>query len=92
MVVGSSGVEGVAGGELRDGGGFGWFWGSGLRWFLVEAEALGSSARPWGDGWWCWKDGGGSGGDALHWIVAATELAGDGEESFPTSIARCWGH
>ena len=86
------GTEEVTGGELRRGRWFGSKWGFGLWWSLVEAEALGSSARPWGDGWWCWMDGGGSGCDALHWIVVATELAGDGEESFPTSIAGCWGH
>ena len=81
------GVKGVAGGELRDGRRFGNNWGFGLWWLPVEAEVLGGSARSRGNGWWCWMDGGGSGCDALHWIVAATELAGDGEESFPTSIA-----
>ena len=87
MVVGSTVVEGVAGGELRGGGGFGWFRIYELRWSLVESEALGSSARPWGNVWWCWMDGGGPGCDVLYWIAAATELAGGGEESFPTSIA-----
>ena len=69
--------------EVASGG----IWGFALRWLPVEAEGLGGSARSRGNGWWCWMDGGGSGCDALHWIVAATELAGDGEESFPTSIA-----
>ena len=89
MVVGSSGVEGVTGGELRGGRWFGSKVGFGLRWFLVEAEVLGSSARLWGDGWWRWMDGGGSGCDAPHWIEAATELAGDEEEGPSPSIAGC---
>ena len=81
------GTEEVTGGELRGGRWFGSKGGFGLWWSLVDAEALGSSARLWGDGWWRWMGGGGSGCDALHWIEAVTELAGDGEESFPTSIA-----
>ena len=87
VVAGSAGVEGVAGGELRGGGGFGWVWGFTLWWFPITIERLGSFARLRGRGWWRWMGGGGSGCDALHWIEAATELAGDGEESFPTSIA-----
>ena len=44
MVAGSPEVEGVAGGDLRGGGGYGSEVGFGLRWFPIEAEALGSSA------------------------------------------------
>ena len=81
------GTEEVTGGELRGGRWFGSKVSFRLWWSLVEAEALGSSARPWGDGWWRWMGGGGPGCDVLYWIAAATELAGGGEESLPTSIA-----
>ena len=63
-----AGTEEVTGGELRGGRWFGSKVGFGLWWSLVEAEALGSSARLWGDGWWRWMGGGGSGCDALRWI------------------------
>ena len=87
VVVGSSGVEGVAGGELRGGGGFVLFWGSGLRWFSSEFEVLGGSARPRGRGWWHWLDGCGSGCDERGRSVAAAEPTGDGEEGLPPSLA-----
>ena len=45
MVARLVGTKGVAGGELRGGGGFGRIWGSGLRWFPVVFERLGSSAK-----------------------------------------------
>ena len=81
------GTEEVTSGELRGGRWFGSKWGFGLWWSLVVAEALGSSARLWGDSWWRWMGGGRSGCDVWHWIAAATELAGGGEENLPTSIA-----
>ena len=48
VVVGSMVVGGVAGGELRGGGGYASEVVFGLRWFPIEAEALGSSARTKG--------------------------------------------
>ena len=54
MLVGSTVVEGVTGGELRGGGDLGWFGVFELRWSLVESEALGSSARTRGSEWWRW--------------------------------------
>ena len=83
------GTEEVTGGELRGGRRFGSRVGFGLRWSLVEAEALGSSARLWGDSWWRWIGGGSPGCDEWHWIAAATELAGDEEERTFSSIAGC---
>ena len=50
-----AGVEGVASGELRDGGGLRMIWGFVLWWLPVEAERLGGSARARGVGWWPWK-------------------------------------
>ena len=44
MVDWPAGTEGVAGSELRGGGGFERIWGFGLRWFPVEAEVMGGSA------------------------------------------------
>ena len=81
------GTEKVTGGELRGGRWFGSRVGFGLRWSLVEAEALGSSARLWGSSWWCWIGGGSSGCDEWLWIAAATELAGDKEEGLSPTIA-----
>ena len=80
------GTEEVTGGELRGGRRFGSKVSFGLWWSLVEAEALGSSARLWGDVWWRWIGGGGSGCDALHWIEAAVAAAGGGEDDLPGSI------
>ena len=89
MVEGSSEVEGIAGGELRGGGGYGGEVVFGLRWSPIEAEALGSSARLWGNSWWHRIGGGGPGCGEWPWIAAATELAGDEEgRTFP-SIAGC---
>ena len=87
MVVRSPGVGGVAGGELRGGGGFGWFWGSGLRWFSSEFEVLGGSASSRGNGWWCWMDGGGSGCDERYRKAAAAEPAGVEEDGYQPPIA-----
>ena len=53
VVVGSTVVGGVTGGELHGGGGYGSEVGFGLRWFSIEAEVLGSSARSRGVGWRC---------------------------------------
>ena len=87
MVVGQAGTEEVTGGELRGGRWFGSKGGFRLWWSLVEAEALGSSARLWGDVWWRWMHGGGPGCDELLQSSAAVELAGDEEESPSSSIA-----
>ena len=57
MVDRLAGTNGVAGGELRGGGGVGRIWGFGLWWFLIVFERLGGSARPWGVERWCWKCG-----------------------------------
>ena len=57
MVAGSTVVGGVAGGELRGGEGYGSEVSFGLRWFPIEAEALGSSARTRGSEWWRWMGG-----------------------------------
>ena len=86
MVEGSSAVEGIAGGELRGGEGYGGEVLFVLRWSLIEDEQLGSSARTRGGDWWCWIGGGGLGCDERHWIAAATELAGVEEDSHYRSI------
>ena len=52
MVARLAWVKGVAGGELRGGGGFRWFGGFELRWSLVEFERLGGSMRSRGVVWW----------------------------------------
>ena len=52
VVARQVGTEGVAGGELRGGGGFGWFGGFELWWSLVAFEKLGGSVRSRGNGWW----------------------------------------
>ena len=87
MVARLAGVEGVASSELRGGGGFGRIWGFGLRWFPVEAEGWGGSARSRGRGWEHWMDGGGPACDELNRSVAAAELAGDEEDGLPPSMA-----
>ena len=87
VVEGLAGTQGVAGGELRGGRRFGSNWGLVLRWFLVEAEGLGGSARSRGRGWWHWRDGRGSACDEWHRSMAAAELIGDEEEGFPPSIS-----
>ena len=81
------GTEKVTGGELRGGRRFGSRVGFGLRGSLVEAEALESSARLWGNSWWRWIGGGGPGCGELLQSSAAVELAGDEEESPSSSIA-----
>ena len=82
-----AGVEGVAGGELRDGGGFGRFWGLELRWFPVVFERWGGSARFRGVERWLQTDEGGSGCDERDQNVAAAELTGEGEDGISLSIA-----
>ena len=86
MVVGSTEVEGVAGGELRGGEGYGSEVGFGLQWFPIEAEALGSSARTRGSEWWRWMGGGVSGCDEWHQKAAAAEPAGVGEDGLSQPI------
>jgi hypothetical protein len=87
VVKSLAGTEVDAGGELRGGDGFGRDWGSGLWWFPIKFEGWGGSVRSRGRGWWYWMDGEGSGCGARHRNVAAATLFGDGEESFPPSIA-----
>ena len=87
MIERVAGTKGVAGGELRGGGGFGRIWGFGLWWFPVEAERLGGSTRSRGGACKHWMDGGCSACDVWHRSVAAAELIGDEEEGFPPSIA-----
>ena len=55
MVARKVGTEGVAGGELRGGDGFGWILGLGLWWFPNAFEGLSGSARLRGRGWWHWE-------------------------------------
>ena len=80
MVAGSTVVGGVAGGELRGGGGYGSEVGFGLRWFPIEAEAQGSSARARGSEWWRWMGKGVRGCDEWHRKAAAAEPAGVGAD------------
>ena len=89
MVAGSSGVEEIAGGELRGGEGYSGEVVFGLRWSPIEVGLLGSSARTRGSYWWRWLGGEGSGCSVLHRSAAAAELAGVGEMAFPSqSTAR----
>ena len=60
VVARLAGVEGVTGGELRGGGGFGRFWGLELRWFPIMPERWGGSARFRRVERWLQMDGGGS--------------------------------
>ena len=83
------GAKGVAGGEPRGGGSFGWVWGSGMPWLPTVFEMLGSSAGSRGVERWCWKGRGGPGYDGRRWGMAATEPAGDGEDGFPPLISGC---
>ena len=86
MVVGSTEVEGVAGGELHGGGGYGSEGGFGLWWFPIEVEALGISARTRGSEWWRWMGGGVAGYDEWHRKAAAAEPAGVGGDGLFRSI------
>ena len=90
VVAGSSEVEGVAGGELRGGGGYGGEVVFGLRWSPIKAEVLGSSARAMGSDWWRWMGGGVAGCDVSHRSLAVAELAGDEEDGHYGSI-HCLG-
>ena len=80
MVVGSPGVLGVAGGELRGGGRLRWIWGFRPWWFLAVSGRLGSSAGSSGVGRWR------LGGKGRSWCVgtdrdeAAAELTGEVED------------
>ena len=86
MVERLAGANGVAGGELRGGVGFGRIWGFGLRWFPIKFERWGGSARSRRVEWRRWMDRGGSARDARHRSVAAAELARDGEDGLFRSI------
>ena len=85
-------MKGVAGGELRDGGSFGMNWGFDLWWFPVEFEVLVGSARLRGREWWHWMDERSFTRDELDRRATADELAGDGEEGFPPSLAGRGAH
>ena len=87
VVARVAGGEGVTGGELRGGGGFGRFWGLELRWFSIVFERWGGSARFRGVERWLQADGGGSGCNERDRNVAAAELTGEGEDGLPWSIA-----
>ena len=87
MVERLAGVKGVAGGELRGGRRLRESWGFVLQWFPVEAEGLGGFARSRGTGRWLWMGWGGLACDEMDRRAAAAELAGDGEEGFPPSLA-----
>ena len=86
MVAGSSEVEGVAGGELRGGGGYGGEVVLGLRWSPIEVGSLGSSSRTRRSYWWRWLGERVVGCDAFHRSWAAAEPAGVGEESLSGPI------
>ena len=87
MVVGSAGVEGVADGELRGGGGLGSKVLLGLRWFPIKIEqGEGFTGGREGSWWREWR-GGGSSGVGMAGAVEAAGAAGDGEENLLGSIA-----
>ena len=86
VVAGSSEVEGIAGGKLRGGGGYGGEVVFGLRWSPIEVGLLGSSARTRGSYWWRWLGERVAGCDILHRSSAAAELAGVGEDGLLRSI------
>ena len=88
MVIGSSWVEGVAGGELRGGGGSGDKVSLGLRWSPAKIERGVVLARGRERSWWKEWRGGGTGGDGIGRELAATELAGLGEDGLP--LLDCW--
>ena len=86
VVAGSSEVEGIAGGELRGGGGYGGEVVFGLRWSPIEVGLLGSSARTRGSYWWRWLGERVAGCDVFHRSSAAAKLAGVGEDGLLRSI------
>ena len=88
MVVGSLGVEGVAGGELRGGGGSGDKVSLGLRWSPAKIERGVVLARGRESSWWREWRGGGTGGDGIGRDLAATEPDGLGEDGLP--LLDCW--
>ena len=90
MVAGSSEVEGIAGGELRGGGGYGGTVVVGLWWSSIEVGLLGSSARTRGSYWWRRLGGGVAGRDVSHRSLAAATLAEDEEDGHYGSI-HCLG-
>ena len=88
MVVGSAGVEGVADGELRGGGGLGSKVVLGLRWFPIKIEQGEGFTGGRESFWWREWRGGGPGGAGMAGAVAAAAVAGDEEGDLPESIVR----
>ena len=91
MVVGSAGVEGVADGELRGGGGLGSKVVLGLRWFPIKIEQGEGFTGGRESFWWREWRGGGPGGAGMAGAVAAAAVAGDGEGDLPELIGCQWG-
>ena len=87
MVVGSSGVEGTASGELLGGGGLGSKVLLGLRWLPIKIEQGEVFAGGREGSWWREWRGGGTRGAGMAGAVAAAGVAGDGEENLPGSNA-----
>ena len=72
VVVGSAGVEGVAGGELRGRGGLGSKVVLGLRWFPIKIEqGEGFTGGREGSWWREWRGGGPSGAEMAGTVAAA---------------------
>ena len=88
MVAGSPEVEGVAGGELRGGGGFGDKVIFGPRWSPTQIDRGVALARGRKGSWWREWRGRGTSGDGIGRGLAATEPAGLGEEGLP--LLDCW--
>ena len=89
VVVGSAGVEGVADGELRGGGGFGSKVGLGLRWFPIKIEQGDVFTGERESFWWREWRGGGPGGARMAGAVAAAGVAGEEEDDsrgLPTAM------
>ena len=87
VVVGSAGVDGVADGELRGGGGLGSKVLLGLWWFSIKIEQ-GEGFTGGRESFW-WRDwrGGGSGGAEMARAAAAAGVAGDEEGGVSLTIA-----
>ena len=83
VVVGSSGVEGTAGGELLGGGGLGSKVLLGLRWLPIKIEqGEGFTGGREGSWWRDWR-GGGPSGAGMVGAVAAQELPETGKKTSP---------
>ena len=86
VVVGSAGVEGVADGELRGGGGLGGRVVLGLRWFSIKIEqGKGLTGGREGSWWREWR-GGGPGGTGMAGAMVAVGIAGEDEDDSHPSI------